>query len=290
MNISSIKLLLVAMSVISVNVVSFDLSKLVPQIVVQLGTDASAAPPAAPKAPTNTTPKATHGNGCEVGKFPLRALAPIDKDVEGNSSIWGLTSVEQPILWFYVPYKLTNEQPVEISLEDSQGKPLLGKQVIPAIGEKVGVIGLRLPKLPKVKTNYLWTFTVRCDKEDPSKNESVQGWIQQTSLDSSVTEQLKKLSSIEQSEIYRKNKVMFDALTSLAQLRMNKPTDAAGIEAWKSLLTNWIFEEMPEEPVVDLPGEPVIEVIQIEQPPSSNTRSTDRVPPRPRLLNPPITP
>jgi hypothetical protein len=279
MNISSVKLLLIAMSMISVNVVSFDLSKSVPQIVVQLGTDVSAAPvaPAPRKAPTNTTPKATHGNSCEVGKFPLRALAPIGQDVEGNPSVWGLTSVEQPILWFYIPYKLKSEQPVEISVKDSQDKVLLNKQVIPAIGRKVGVIGLRLPKLPKVKTNYLWTFTVRCDKEDPSKNQSVRGWIQQTSLDSSVTEQLKKLSPIEQSKLYLENNVKFDALTTLAQLRMDKPTEVAGIEAWKSLLIAWSFE--------DLPGEPVIEVIPIEQPPSSNTGSTDRLRPRPPKPN-----
>jgi hypothetical protein len=277
MNISSIKLLLVAMSIISVNVVGFDFSKSVPQIVVQLGTDASAAP-APPKAPTNTTPKATHGDSCEVGKFPLRALAPIGQDVDGNPSVWGLTSVEQPILWFYIPYKLKSEQPVEISLKDSQDRVLLNKQVIPAIGNKVGVIGLRLPKLPKVETNYLWTFTVRCDKDKPSKNQSVRGWIQQTSLNSSVREQLKKLSPIEQSQLYLDNNVKFDALTALAQLLIDKPTEVAGIEAWKSLLDKWGFK--------DLPGEPVIEVIQIEQPPSSNTRSTDQLPPLQPQLQP----
>jgi hypothetical protein len=207
-------------------------------------------PPGGP--PTDTRGAGTMGSSCPKTTSPLIALAPVESFGD-RRPVWGLTHEEQPILWFYLPYRLTDTQPGEFSLRDKNGKTIT--QTITGVGAQTGVIGIRLPRLSDSYSNYLWNFTVRCDKEDSSKNKAVQGWIQRVDISPALAEQLKKQpppSPLERYKLYLDNNLKFDALTSLAQLRMDKPNDEAGATTWESLLRDWNFEDVSQAPVIEV--------------------------------------
>jgi hypothetical protein len=165
--------------------------------------------------------------------------------------VWGLTDAEYPTLWFHIPYQLTANQPGEFQLQDEQGKQIYAKPVT-VVDVSTGVVGLQLSKSLQVNKNYLWTFTVRCDREDPSKDLFVRGWIQRTKLSANLAAQLKKAKPRDRAKLYIKENIQFEALTVLGDLRRSNPSDAEIAADWRALLTSLGFEQVAAKPVVEI--------------------------------------
>ncbi len=219
-----------------------------------------------PKAPSGLTPISGRRRGmgsrnnCPAVKMPLTALAPFQgqqvskKTNKSNIGIvGGLTSLERPSFWFYVPYTTQNltKSTAEFSLQDSKGIDI--HRIKTALPLKPSIIGISLPNTVSLKTgqNYRWYFKVRCNDRTTDLAVYVEGYIQRINLNSRVTEQLNAARDPRQkSRIYGQKGIWFDALNILAQARQSSQ-DASVKEDWQSLLQSVNLDRISTAPLVN---------------------------------------
>jgi uncharacterized protein YeaO (DUF488 family) len=79
---------------------------------------------------------------------------------------------------------------------------------------------------------------------------AVDGWIQRISPSSKLSQQLKQAPTKQQARLYAENGIWFDALTTLAELRLKNSQDAAIAQDWKSLLQSVGLEQFAVEALV----------------------------------------
>ncbi|MBD1881823.1 DUF928 domain-containing protein [Coleofasciculus sp. FACHB-T130] len=196
-----------------------------------------------------------------IGEEPLTALVPatqtsLNEGQSGNSplktfeSVWALTAAEAPTFWYYIPYALTPDLPVEFILQDDQGNNVYQTKFI-ASQKQPGVVKVRLPATIaplKVGKMYRWFFMIDCDPDAPPL---VEGSVQRIAPSATLMSQLQKATPRERVVLYAKQGIWHDALTALAELRSANPNDAALTNDWVSLLNSGGLEAIAQEPVID---------------------------------------
>lgn len=165
---------------------------------------------------------------CPSVDVPLTALVP-------QSNI-GDTITSYPTFWIYVPYT-ANQAPIgEFSLQDQERNDVYRAEfTLPA---KPGLVSLTLPDtvsaLP-LNQDYRWYFNLYCSADKASSPIFVQGWVQRIAPTPLLEEQL--ADTPERPDIaYANNRVWFDAIAILANLRMASPDDEDLAEDWNALL------------------------------------------------------
>lgn len=179
--------------------------------------------------PRRSTGGASRG-GCPQTPKPLTALAPIAADSGGK------TTQTHPSFWVYVPYQLSPETLIKLVLRDEQDQDvyeaeLTGSAISP------GIVGLTLPTdAPALELgkSYTWYFEVYCRKNDAPA--FVSGWIERVALDASTMKQLQQATPLQRSDLYAKELVWYDALSTLAEARRTKPNDPSLNSRWQTLL------------------------------------------------------
>lgn len=175
---------------------------------------------------------ASRGN-CPVASPQLTALVPIlpkTPDRPDVTPVWALTVSDRPTFWFYVPYPLTGDLAMEFVLQDEQGKYLYQTPLAQS-GSTPGVVSVTLPATVsplEVGKRYHWYFLIYCTPSNPM---FVDGWIERKPNASS-----QPILSREQAQRYAANGIWYDALTTLAQLRRQKPKDSTLTQDWTNLL------------------------------------------------------
>ncbi|NJR66225.1 MAG: DUF928 domain-containing protein [Leptolyngbyaceae cyanobacterium CRU_2_3] len=98
-----------------------------------------------------------------------------------------------------------------------------------------GVVGITLPDTITLEAekSYQWVFMVNCEMDNPI---FTRGNIQKVNLDTALTQQIARSEPLQQARLYAENGIWFDALTTLAVLRMDQPEDQTIAAAWRSLL------------------------------------------------------
>ncbi|XGW00982.1 MAG: DUF928 domain-containing protein (plasmid) [Leptolyngbya sp. BL-A-14] len=227
------------------------------------------SPPPPPRTPPGRG-KGTigRGNSCSPrSPIPLTALVvptkieglPSQPDSPDITYLGGYTTEGYPTLWFYVPYKpsqekvasnlmlLNREQPsrektalklmllnyqkevtLRLMLLDEEQNQLFDQPIEFPLNETPGIVGLKLPNQDKegrpisplqINRQYAWYLSVVCDEKRPSRNPDVNGWIQRVSLQTAG-----------------ENAIWYDRLTELAiayrdgKEKIEKPQD------WETLL------------------------------------------------------
>lgn len=183
-------------------------------------------------------------DGCPDVAKPLTALIPVNI---------GKTVAEYPTFWFYTPYELTPERPIEFVLQDDQGNDLYTTDKLKALSTPPGVISLHPTSVPlEIGKNYRWYFYVYCNPEDPSEHIVVQGRIQRVALNPNQERQLKTATLQEQAILYGQAGIWYDALTAVGeQLRVN-PQDATIKSDWTGLLQDVDLGAIATEPLQEL--------------------------------------
>lgn len=166
---------------------------------------------------------------CPVTEFPLTALMPI--------SNWGTTVAEHPTFWFYVPY--TSEQaPIgEFVLQDKEGREDIYRVPF-TLPQTPGFVSFSVPPTKdslEVGKSYRWYFNLYCDRYRSTSPAFVQGWVQREALTPALDEQL-KAAKLRQDKVYVANRIWFDAIAHLANLRLSNSTDASLNRDWNKLL------------------------------------------------------
>ncbi len=179
-------------------------------------------------------------------ELQLTALVPATESQPTITNVWGLTSVEHPILWFYTPYNKSSNYPADFELLDDKSTPIYKTAIsLPSV---TGVIGVPLPPLALDK-QYRWFFNVYCDRQQQETPIFVEGVVKRVNLSQAIKEQLQKAEPIQQIAIYANNGIWHEALTTLAQLRQKNPNDATLAEDWKELLTSVGLNQFVTQPL-----------------------------------------
>ena len=189
----------------------------------------------------------------------LTALAPIYQTKDSESVVWGLTTVEHPHFWFYVPYQLTSNHAVEFVLQDDRGNYIY-RTKFSGTGTLPGILSVQLPSNVSLQTeqNYSWHFLIYCDSPTPSSY--VNGLIRRVEL-SRLESQLNSLTPQERAILYADEGIWSDALTELAQLRRVAPQNERLMDDWVSLLQSVGLEELALEPLISCCSPEVLQPI-----------------------------
>ncbi|MDQ2098721.1 MAG: DUF928 domain-containing protein [Tychonema bourrellyi B0820] len=164
---------------------------------------------------------------CPMVKKPLTALIP-DTNI-------GLTISEHPTLWFYIPYTAVNNRSAELVLLDEKNK-LVYSTALP-LAKTSGITKVTIAKTLEIGKTYKWVFSVICNPANRTGDKFVKGEVRRELLSSAVQNQLKEVTEEhDRAIIYAENGLWFDALTSLAELRLKAPQDQNFIEEWADLL------------------------------------------------------
>jgi Domain of Unknown Function (DUF928) len=173
-------------------------------------------------------------------RIPLVALIP-------SVTNSGATHLDNPTLWFYVPYDATmpnfeESKPLELVLVNEQEEEFY-KSTVP-LPQRAGIVGVPVTRALEVDQTYHWVFSVICEAENRSGDVTVNGWIQR--VDPKLIEDqlisIEGLSGREKLEtlvgIYAdsNNDLWYDLITTLAQLRCEYPEDTSLQEFWTGLM------------------------------------------------------
>lgn len=216
----------------------------------------------APPLPPTGTPigrrRGAAGRKCALAQ-PLTALVPATEQSLGEGKVnyvWGKTSAEYPTFWFYVPDTHTSLNSVEFVLQDEQDNDLYRTRV--SLPKAPGVVSLQLPSTAtplKVNQKYHWFFKiageVSCDRQNPSLfKDSVEGWVQRVKPDPTFISQLEAATPQQRVVLYARNGFWYDALTTLAELRLMQPGDANFKADWNGLLQSVGLSNVAAQPIV----------------------------------------
>jgi hypothetical protein len=196
--------------------------------------------------PGNRTVSASmSGNNCELN---LVALAPefkqyIDEKVSENS-VWGQTIAAYPTFWFFVPTTASSTK-IEFSLQ--AGEEDIYRTNIPT-PQQSGIVGVKIPNSQQplqLNRNYHWTLKAKvCDGTSTVNRVHVDGWVTRIQLPETIIRQ-------DNLEMYSANGIWYDAVTSLAQQRLQKPQDVWLEQDWSDLLNSVNLTKIAKQPLVN---------------------------------------
>ena len=163
----------------------------------------------------------------------------------------GLTVAERPIFWFYIPFPLTAQRPIEFVLEDDQGKEFY-QTTFTQPGISSGVVGFELPSTaPPLEVNktYRWYFYVYCTPDRTDEPTFAEGSVKRVAINSSLARQLERSKPQQRFELYAKAGLWHEAVTSLAELRRKNPEDVTLQNEWTTLLQAMNLDAIAKEPI-----------------------------------------
>lgn len=184
----------------------------------------------------------TRGN-CVHNAMPLMALMP--------STNFGQTIDSSPTLFWYVPQ--LDATVAEFVLLDDQENVVYTHEM--ELNGEAGVVRLTVPvvndkSLLEVGKDYHWYFSLICDPGDRSGDIFVEGWIQRIEPDSALQAQLESASVREQANLYATSGLWHDALSTLADLRLQSSTDEDAMAAWQTLLGSVDLDAIADEALI----------------------------------------
>jgi hypothetical protein len=182
---------------------------------------------------------------------PLATFTPqtLSSRQKGEVDYWGLTVSQHPTLWFYVPYENGAAHPAKFVLQDDDENNIYqGDITLPA---KPGIVSVSLAAAPALEVGkpYQWFFKIYCTKNSSDAPVSVQGVVQRVTLNSTIEQQIKAAPPRQKINLYAQNGIWFDALNTLASLRLTNPEDPTLATDWANLLQSVALEDLTTAPL-----------------------------------------
>ncbi|GAX38380.1 DUF928 domain-containing protein [Nodularia sp. NIES-3585] len=203
--------------------------------------------------------------GCDAANQTVTALVPTYENTleQGKQAVvpitqvWGLTKAENPYFLFFVPYNASSIAKIEFVLQeqtDNKSKTLYRSYLKPP--ESPGIISVNLPPSEgslQVGKMYHWFFKVwvQCAEKQPTKLDYADGWVQRVHQNSTLTEQLKQATLLEKVTLYAANGLWYDAIITLAELRLTNPHNQTLLAQWTALLHSTDLEEIANQPLTN---------------------------------------
>lgn len=186
---------------------------------------------------------------CANPDIPLTALVPSTPGEELLEIVWARTVAERPTFWFYVPYNLAPNIPVEFILEDDRNNVLYQSKF--QVESSPGIVRFALPDSVdplELDRLYRWSFKVYCHPTSPV---FVRGWVERIALDPALQSELEFAAPREKIALFATHGIWYDAIDLLAELQHTQPQDTELFADWKSLLESVELQEIVSEPIVE---------------------------------------
>jgi hypothetical protein len=156
-----------------------------------------------------------------------------------EESVWGTTTLEHPSFWFFIPYTDSTTK-LEFSLQNQQEEDIYRTAI--SVPQKSGVIAVRIPTSQaalQVNQSYRWTLKARvfCGSSTPDRL-YVDGWVTRVKLPGGTQTNNGDIDA------------WYDAVTNLAEQRLQKPNDAQLKQAWVELLQSADLGSLAEQPLL----------------------------------------
>ncbi|MEG4813691.1 DUF928 domain-containing protein [Microcoleus sp. K5-D4] len=186
----------------------------------------------------------TRGLECPTATTTLTALIP--------QSTMGQTISAKPTFFYYLPVAL--DKTVQFELADERDKTLY-KKSFRMVTSRAGVVSVSLasddnsPAL-EVGKNYQWYFTIKCNPKNTRDDVLVSGWINRTALAPTVQTELDRSPDRTKLSIFAQQRLWYEYLATLAQLRIESPSDASLAIKWSALLNSVELGKIAQEPLV----------------------------------------
>lgn len=183
-----------------------------------------------PKAPDNLGIPSNRGQGggqrgdCNPDQT-VTALVP----QTAAGTYWGQTMRDRPTIWLNAPQGLGDDQLMEVTLREVNGKAIAKQQLMPTV-TPAGVISVPFPAVALVENQtYRWEVAFYCDQAMPDQPFVIQGQIQRVAPIALPADHLEQVRALADRGIW------FDALTILGNDR--RTIDDANLTlAWNELL------------------------------------------------------
>ncbi|MEQ8757246.1 MAG: DUF928 domain-containing protein [Coleofasciculus sp. G1-WW12-02] len=186
-----------------------------------------------------------------TGRVPI-ALVP-------ESGV-GKTIAEYPTLSWYLP-KNTGWG-VELLVQNANGEEIYSTKYAFAhdtdqkyVVDTPGIMSLTLPNLessvlpPETGKQYKWQLRLICNTNDRSGDVYVDGVFERVEPDPNLARRLQQATPEQRVGIYAQERLWYDALNTLVELRRTRPNDPTLKAAWSRLLSSVGLEQIVEEPV-----------------------------------------
>ncbi len=149
-----------------------------------------------------------------------------------------LTTSDHPTFFFYVPKTAQPIQSLEFVLKNEADEPLYTKNFnTPPQG---GIFSIKVPdhRPLKLDQKYTWMLSANCANSDNKPDLSLTGAIQVVKDDNLSAAIQQTSDPIEQVMLYAASGIWENAITTLADLRRQKPNDPTVQNYWEQLLTS----------------------------------------------------
>jgi len=193
---------------------------------------------------------------CPTTTVPLTALVPFEETYEKGRenllpivNVWGYTTSDRPTFWVYVPYS-NPAIPARFVLDDDTAQTTIYQTSVTLPG-KAGIVGLSLPQdAPRLQPGkrYRWFFSLNCQDSSTgtagTDNPQLEAVVIREAAPAELTKQLTATPSLQNAIAYAKAGYWYDALSTLAVLRQQRPQDEATRAAWRELLSGMASDNL----------------------------------------------
>ncbi|MFP4221312.1 MAG: DUF928 domain-containing protein [Phormidium sp.] len=195
--------------------------------------------------PNDDPPVNTGGAGSRDTTSELRALLPSDH--------YGQTTQGYPSFFVYVPRTSARLAFFSVLTEDGDGHY---QGYVPIT--EMGVMRLELPDtVPALETGqtYQWHFALVTEERLRPDSPRVSGWVRRVAPNEdlkAVVGQSKGRRSLPLANAYGRQGIWYDALSTLADLRQNRPDASVVSQSWDDLLNQVGLAAIANEPFLDV--------------------------------------
>lgn len=203
--------------------------------------------------------------GCGDNNQTLIALVPAYQQTVSQANqaavtmttVWGLTDMERPSLLFFVPYDASLIANMEFVLQkqiNNIDKTIYRASQTPP--KSSGIISVSLPETitpleSEIMYHWFLKVKVKCNPQQPSQLYYVDGWIQRSNKNPTLTALIQQAKPQQKVAIYAEKGIWYDAIATLAQLRLANPKDTTLLANWTSLLNSVGLESLANQPFTD---------------------------------------
>jgi Domain of Unknown Function (DUF928) len=191
---------------------------------------------------------------CPLVSQPLTAIVPEYRSAQENQ-VWGLTKMEHPTFWFYVPYAKPALVDISFKLQDESNPAdpkIIYQNATIAPAPTPGMMRIALPKSSTAlaaNKPYHWFLELNMGCTNGQRPIYAEGWIQRMELDRTLSKQIDRATPTEKVALYAENGLWHDALSTLANLRAAKPQDPGLSQDWQNLLNAIGLRDLADRPL-----------------------------------------
>jgi hypothetical protein len=174
----------------------------------------------------------------------------------------GVTAAENPTIFWNMPQIVPADAPapaVQFVLKDASDQEVysatypLAKSATGVVGAP-GIMSLKVANIYplEVGQKYHWQLTLMCDAIGPDRSQDiwVDGQIMRVAPSPNLVSRVQQASPQDRVALYADEKLWYETLDALVELRRAQPNDPGLADAWDKLLSSIGLTEIAQEPIL----------------------------------------